>query len=94
MVKDNVKGPVLDLGCSVGRTSFELAGIMDELVLGIDLSFSMLKLAANILRKGTVKFPVKSTGIVYNRKKFEVDFEDDDEDDGDFDEDDEKEIKE
>ena len=43
-IKDEIHGPVIDIGCSVGRTSFEVANRYDELVLGIDLNFDMLKL--------------------------------------------------
>ena len=74
-VINDLKGPVLDLGSSVGRTTFELASTTDELVLGIDLNFSMLKLAMNILRNGKVKYPLKSSGMVYHPKEFNVDFE-------------------
>lgn len=48
-------GSVLDLGCAVGRSSFELSKIFDE-VVGIDYSASFIR-AANILKtKGRLKY--------------------------------------
>ena len=38
-------GPLIDAGCSVGRSSFALAEHSQELVLGVDLNFAMLRLA-------------------------------------------------
>jgi SAM-dependent methyltransferase/uncharacterized protein YbaR (Trm112 family) len=63
-------GPMIDLGCSVGRTTFELAGHHDELALGVDLNFSMLRLAAEILRTGRVRYPRRRVGVVYDRREF------------------------
>ena len=71
---DAVCGPAIDMGCSVGRTSFELAEISNDLVLGIDLNFSMLKLAAGILRTDEVVYPKRSVGMVYERRSFPVSF--------------------
>ena len=67
-------GPVIDLGCSVGRTSFGLADRVDDLVLGIDMDFSMLRLAHRILREGIVRYPYKRGGIVYEHREFPVQF--------------------
>ena len=63
-------GPCIDLGCSVGRTTFELAEHCDELVLGVDLNFSMLQLASRVLRTGRVCYPRRRVGIVYDRREF------------------------
>jgi len=74
-IKDKISGPVIDIGCSVGRTSFELAKCYDELVLGVDLNFGMLKTAASILEKGCVSYPKRRVGIVFDRRTFSATFE-------------------
>ena len=69
-------GPAIDLGCSVGRTAFELAAAPGErLVLGVDLHFPMLRVAAEVLRQGRVNYPKRRTGVVYDWRNFEVHFE-------------------
>ena len=68
-------GPILDVGCSVGRSSFELAERYDELVLGVDLNFSMLRLAGDVLRSGVVRYPRRRVGLVYDRREFPVSFQ-------------------
>lgn len=67
-------GPVIDMGCSVGRSTFELAGHCDTPVLGIDVNFSMLRLAQRVLQQGVVRYPQRRIGVVYDRKEFEVGF--------------------
>lgn len=68
--------PVLDVGCSVGRTTFELGRKADGLVLGIDLNFSMLRLASSVLRQRRVRYPRRRIGVVYDRREFAVPFGD------------------
>jgi len=70
-----VRGPVIDIGCAVGRTSFELAEALDDIVLGIDLNFGMLKTAATILEKGFVSYPLRRGGIAFERRRFPATFE-------------------
>lgn len=65
-------GPVIDAGCSAGRTSFELAARTQRLVLGVDLHFPMLRLAAEVLRHGVVRYPHRLAGLVYERREFPV----------------------
>ncbi|MEZ6127870.1 MAG: methyltransferase domain-containing protein [Planctomycetaceae bacterium] len=67
-------GPVLDMGCGVGRTSFALAERTSDLVLGIDLHYAMLRVAARVLATGTVRYPRRRVGIVYDRREFPVEF--------------------
>lgn len=67
-------GPWLDLGCAVGRGSFELAGQTDGLVLGVDLHFGLLRTAARALRAGTVTLPRRRVGLVYERRELPIDF--------------------
>jgi SAM-dependent methyltransferase len=69
-----IGGPVIDIGCSVGRTTFELAGKCQTLTLGIDVNFSMLRLAHKVLREGIVQYPLKRIGIVYDRQEFKAEF--------------------
>ena len=69
-------GPILDAGCSVGRTSFELAErFPGRLVIGVDLGFSMIQLAARALRRGELSYPRRRGGLVYDRRSFPVRFD-------------------
>lgn len=61
------QGAVLDLGCAVGRASFELAAASDRLVLGVDVNFSMLRLARALLAGAPVEAPRRRIGVVYDR---------------------------
>ena len=70
-----MKGPVIDIGCAVGRTTFELARACDEIVLGVDLNFGMLKTAAAILDKGFVAYPLRRGGIAFEQRRFPAVFE-------------------
>ncbi len=67
-------GIALDLGCAVGRTSFEIAGHTQDLVLGVDLNFSMLRVASRVLREGQAVYPERRVGVVYERREFPVEF--------------------
>jgi SAM-dependent methyltransferase len=67
---NKVDGPAIDMGCAVGRTSFELAKTFDDLVLGVDLNFAMLRAAALILREGRVAYPKRRVGIAFDRREF------------------------
>ena len=67
-------GPLIDAGCSVGRSTFELANQRDELVLGVDLNFAMLRLASEVLRHGIVRYPLRRVGLVYDVREFPAEF--------------------
>ncbi len=67
-------GPVVDVGCSVGRTVFALAEQCGGLVLGVDLNFAMLRLASGVLRRGVVRYPRRRIGLVYDRREFPAQF--------------------
>lgn len=71
----HAQAPLLDIGCAAGRTSFELAQRFSGLTLGIDLNFSLLRLAQRILYSGVAAFPLKRVGIVYDRQEYPVAFE-------------------
>src|SRR5438445_13898194 len=64
------QGAVLDAGCSVGRGTFALAQRTDDLVLGVDLSLPMLRLAGEVLRNGRVRYPRRRVGLVHERREF------------------------
>ena len=70
-------GLTIDVGCSVGRTTFELANQTESsLVLGVDLNFSMLRTASRVLRENEVRYPRRRVGMVYDRREFGVQFPD------------------
>jgi SAM-dependent methyltransferase/uncharacterized protein YbaR (Trm112 family) len=72
LLGDGLDGPAIDIGCSVGRSSFVLAGRVSGLVLGVDLNFSMLRLARRVLTEGEIVYPRRRIGLVYDRRDFEV----------------------
>lgn len=67
-------GPLLDIGCSAGRTSFELAARSQRQVLGVDLHQAKLRLAHRVLRDERVVYPRRRVGVVYDRREFGVRF--------------------
>jgi SAM-dependent methyltransferase len=66
--------PVIDVGCAVGRSTFEMASRVDGLVLGVDLSIPMLRLARRVLEDGRVRYPRRRVGVVYDVRDFPVAF--------------------
>jgi SAM-dependent methyltransferase/uncharacterized protein YbaR (Trm112 family) len=75
LVGDRFSGHAIEVGCSVGRATFDLAKRTDDLVLGVDVNFSMLQVAQTLLRTGVVRYPRRRVGIVYDRCEFEVQFD-------------------
>lgn len=67
-----VTGPALDMGCSAGRTTFELAAATGGLALGIDLNLAKLRLAATVARTGWVRYPRRRVGGLHDRREFAV----------------------
>lgn len=64
-------GPALDVGCGPGRTTLELAKRWsDRLVVGIDIHWSLLRVAANVLRTQRVAYSLRQSGLVYQRREF------------------------
>jgi SAM-dependent methyltransferase/uncharacterized protein YbaR (Trm112 family) len=59
------RGVCLDVGCAVGRGTFELARAGATLAVGIDLSFAMLLVAERARRTGVVRFEQRQLGLVY-----------------------------
>jgi putative 4-mercaptohistidine N1-methyltranferase len=56
----------LDLGCAVGRSSFELARYCSE-VIGIDASQSFIRAALDIRRSGRIHFDRAEEGMITTR---------------------------
>lgn len=54
-------GVVLDLGCAVGATSFELSKDFDQ-VIGIDLSEAFIGMANEVLKNGGIKYEAPDQG--------------------------------
>ena len=67
---DVPEGPVLEVGCGPGRGTLELAARTDQLVLGVDLHLPMLRVAADVLRTGSVRYARRRVGLVYDRREF------------------------
>lgn len=62
----------LDVGCGAGRSAFALAERHERaLVLGIDTHLGLLRLAHGALH-GTVSYPRRRIGLVYDRRRFAV----------------------
>lgn len=56
----------LDLGCAVGRASFELARYCDE-VIGIDYSMNFIEAARQLAEKTEISYFIKRTGHIYQQ---------------------------
>ncbi|MBS7697293.1 MULTISPECIES: methyltransferase domain-containing protein [unclassified Chelatococcus] len=56
------QGPVVDVGCACGRATFALAQRTDALVLGLDISIPLLRLAQQALRGGKITYPLRDIG--------------------------------
>lgn len=59
-------GPSLDLGCSLGRGTMELARHTGQLAVGVDLNFSMLRLAEKFRRTKEVRYSRRRVGLVFD----------------------------
>lgn len=64
VMKDRKKGFALDLGCAVGRASFELARGGFENVTGLDFSTRFFRLAAHIQEEGYLRYAFPEEGEV------------------------------
>ena len=59
-------GTWIDVGCSVGRGTLELARATGELTVGLDLNFSMLRIAEGVRRRGRVRYSRRRVGLVFD----------------------------
>lgn len=53
----------LDIGCAVGRSTFELARMVD-FVIGIDFSDTFIMAARTLAREGHIPYSIKQTGTI------------------------------
>jgi SAM-dependent methyltransferase/uncharacterized protein YbaR (Trm112 family) len=65
-------GAWVDLGCAAGRATYELAARTDDLVVGVDLSFAMLRLAQAVRGEGRATFPLRRVGLVFDRRELRI----------------------
>lgn len=54
-VSDGVRGRALDIGCSVGRAAFELAGVFDH-VDALDFSARFIQVGTQLQRSGRIRY--------------------------------------
>lgn len=66
-------GPILDVGCGLGRSTWHLAERCETCVLGMDVNFAFLRVAQEILKTGSIKFGLRKIGVVYQPCEFAVD---------------------
>lgn len=64
-------GRALDLGCAVGRSSFELARRFDE-VIGIDLSRRFIDSATRLAEQGQIPYQVTLEGELTERRTVDL----------------------
>ncbi|MGM0519030.1 MAG: 5-histidylcysteine sulfoxide synthase [Campylobacterota bacterium] len=77
-IKDLKKTKALDLGCSVGRSTFELAKDFDE-VLGIDFSANFINVGVKLQKYDSLIYKIKTEGELFDEKTISLaDFELDD----------------
>jgi SAM-dependent methyltransferase len=65
-VRSRIETRALDLGCAVGRFTFELGRVAKQ-ALGIDNSKSFIQAARRISRRGSVTVPVRESGARFTR---------------------------
>lgn len=68
----DARGPVVDLGCGPGRTTFRAAEHLGDLALGLDLNLAFMRLAARVLRTAEVRYSRRSSGMRYTPRRFGV----------------------
>ncbi len=71
VIKSKDKLKALDLGCAVGRSSYELATIYDE-VTGIDFSANFIKVAQSLQNNNEIKYSIKQEGEINNLKSISL----------------------
>lgn len=64
-MQDRPRRRALDLGCSVGRTSFELSRAFD-LVHGLDFSARFIRIAYQMQEKGVIRFELREEGNIFS----------------------------
>lgn len=62
----------LDVGCAVGRSTFELARVFID-VVGVDYSRSFIKAALQLRQRGSIEFPMFEEGDIFVKEVAQVD---------------------
>jgi 5-histidylcysteine sulfoxide synthase/putative 4-mercaptohistidine N1-methyltranferase len=67
---DKAMGKALDLGCAVGRASFELAKSFDK-VTGIDFSARLINLGVQLKEQGVIRYTIADEGelVLYREQQ-------------------------
>ena len=71
-IGDNPKTKALDIGCSVGRASFELAQHFDK-VTGIDFSARLINLGVQMADQGVIRYTIADEGDLVHYKERRLD---------------------
>jgi 5-histidylcysteine sulfoxide synthase/putative 4-mercaptohistidine N1-methyltranferase len=71
-IKDIKTAKALDLGCSVGRSTFELAKDFDE-VVGIDFSANFINVGVKLKTYDNLIYKVKKEGEIFEEKSVSLD---------------------
>ena len=66
-LKNIKKDKAMDLGCSVGRSTFELATLFDE-VLGIDFSANFINVGIKLIKYDSLTYKVATEGDLFDEK--------------------------
>ncbi len=69
---DQPKGYALDIGCAVGRASFELAHHFDK-VTGVDFSARLINLGVQMAQKGVVRYTITDEGELVHYEERRLD---------------------
>jgi 5-histidylcysteine sulfoxide synthase/putative 4-mercaptohistidine N1-methyltranferase len=64
---NNPKYRALDIGCAIGRSTFELAKVFDE-VVGVDYTARFIELATRMKEEGSISFSVAIEGEIVEYK--------------------------
>ncbi|MBW2733422.1 MAG: 5-histidylcysteine sulfoxide synthase [Deltaproteobacteria bacterium] len=69
---DRPAGRALDLGCAVGRATFELARHFDH-VTGIDFSARLIKLGVQLAQQGVIRYTIADEGelVLYKERNLQ-----------------------
>lgn len=69
---DQRKGRALDIGCAVGRCSFELAKVFEH-VTGIDFSASLINIGVQLQQQGVIRYSITDEGELelYRERKLD-----------------------
>lgn len=67
-------GIALDLGCAVGRTTFDIAAALGRPSIGIDLNWGLLALARQVRDHNIVDIPLRRSGHHYESHRIAGDF--------------------